>query len=80
MLIGGATFANHSTVVIDCGYHVVVILIILCLIFCDCIVVVMWSLNCNYLLWSQFVVTILLCFCSACKTTTIVVFKKVQYK
>ena len=31
---------------------------------CDCTVVVMWSLNCDHFLWSQFVVTILLFFCS----------------
>ena len=29
---------------------------------CDCTVVVMWSLNCDHFLWSQFVVTILLFF------------------
>ena len=31
---------------------------------CDGTVVIMWSLNCDHFLWSQFVVTILLFFCS----------------
>ena len=42
----------------------VVILMILFLVFCGCIVVVMWSLIIDHFSWSQFVVSNLLFFCS----------------
>ena len=49
-----ANFSNHSTVVTDCGLHVVVILMILCLVFFGWIVVVMWLLSFDHFLWLLF--------------------------